>query len=41
MKHFGATSVEPVPLGLEEAFLAYLGDRGERTSFFDKVGASQ
>ena len=39
LRHVGATSVEPVPLGLEEAFLAYLGDRGEKTSFFDKVGA--
>lgn len=41
MKHIGASSIEPVPLGLEEAFLAYLGDRGEKTSFFDKVGAEQ
>lgn len=39
LKHIGATSIESVPLGLEEAFLAYLGDRGERTSFFDHVGA--
>ena len=41
LRHVGATSVEPIPLGLEEAFLAYLDDRGEKTSFFDKVGAEQ
>ncbi len=41
LNHVGASSIEQVPLGLEEAFLAYLGDKGERTSFFDKVGASQ
>jgi len=39
MKKVGAASIESVPLGLEEAFLAYLGDRGEQTSFFDQVGA--
>ncbi len=39
MKQVGAASVETVPIGLEEAFLAYLDDRGERTSFFDHVGA--
>ena len=38
MNRIGATSIESVPLGLEEAFLDYLGDRGERTSFFDHVG---
>lgn len=39
LRQIGASSLEPVPLGLEDAFLAYLSDRGEKTSFFDKVGA--
>jgi ABC-2 type transport system ATP-binding protein len=26
----GASSIEEVPIGLEEAFIDYLGDRGER-----------
>jgi ABC-2 type transport system ATP-binding protein len=41
MRQVGASSIEPVPLGLEEAFLAYLSDRGEKTSFFEKVGAER
>ena len=37
LQEVGAAAIEEVPLGLEEAFTAYLGERGERRSFFDNL----
>jgi len=33
----GASRVEPVPLGLEDAFVSYLSDRGEKSFFLEDV----
>ena len=33
----GADHVEPVPLGLEDAFVSYLSDRGEKSYFLEDV----
>ena len=33
----GADRVEPVPLGLEDAFVSYLSDRGEKSYFLEDV----
>ncbi len=34
----GADKVEEAPLGLEDAFVSYLGDRGEKTFFLEELG---
>jgi ABC-2 type transport system ATP-binding protein len=33
----GASRVEPVPLGLEDAFVSYLSDRGEKSYFLEDI----
>ena len=37
----GADRVEPVPLGLEDAFVSYLSDRGEKSYFLEDVDESR
>jgi len=39
LRTLGAESVEETPLGMEEAFIAYVGDRGEKTFFLDGMEA--
>ena len=34
----GASRIDPVPLGLEEAFVSYLSDRGETKGFLEELG---
>lgn len=38
MGQLGAAQVEPVPIDLEEAFVSYLGQRGERSLFLRDAG---
>jgi len=40
MASLGAEHLEPVPLGLEDAFISYVGDRGERSFFMQEHGVS-
>lgn len=34
----GASRIDPAPLGLEDAFVSYLSDRGETTGFLEELG---
>jgi len=36
----GAARIEPVPLDLEDAFISYLGERGERSFFLPQTGGA-
>ena len=36
----GARAIEQVPISLEDAFISYLGERGERGFFLDKLGGA-
>jgi ABC-2 type transport system ATP-binding protein len=40
LQGLGASSVEEVPLGFEDACIGYLGARGERSFFLSNLGAS-
>ena len=34
----GAKTIEQIPISLEDAFIGYLSDRGEKSFFLDKLG---
>lgn len=38
LNRLGATSIEPTPLDMEDAFISYLGDRGEKSFFLSQTG---
>lgn len=39
LRELGAESMEEVPLDLEDGFISYLGERGERSFFLEPVGS--
>lgn len=39
LRSLGASRIETVPMGLEEAFIDYLGERGEKSFFLEELDA--
>jgi ABC-2 type transport system ATP-binding protein len=40
IQELGASTIEEVPVSFEEAVIGYLGERGEQSSFLDRIGDS-